>query len=1645
MFQNQDLSDIFKSSSTVNTQSQIIAEWNQNSFDNIKKIGNYRYRPTVASPTESNFGVIASVFDENDSLGAYTNATDSDVVVDGGYNANQVPEVFLSQDVKKSLLYSLEDCFYKDRPRSGVNKILFFEGKKINTFSKDMFKRPRYYMASSDDKFKYWTSYRKELDSPQQKFFINNIKFSYSTVGSVNYYVARYTTSAAHGLKVNDTVNIKDTSSKDFNFLPKTYQVKEILSTTSFTVAETQTVYDEIVVLINNSQLSSDIIGNDGLAVAVSGNENVDVTMFVGASVAERGISEVATVDTVTANYISDAAPFIVYNNAVPANRIVVKMQTNVGSVNAGTFSNGVTTYNDPFYGDANKTVPKSWKIQYLDSSSSWVDLQTDTGSLELTEASVGSDGYLELSYGLIVPSEYTDIFIFAGELSSQSALPSIAPEGYSYLVKSGTGIGTFWIYTNDEWVSFDPDYGWVNSGDTVTRLTNYVTKLVNPDSFIDGSDTVFRELQYINGLRIVVESMNVNQSTFDLIELSPRLAVDLTERVTAVTVNKGSSNIGNSGILVDGVLVSTGDLEIFDFDNAFGEYNDESILTVKNTSNEIQYTMASKNLQVKVFDVVYTESGAGYHVPIKVMYADGFPDSEYGNRKVSITLRDRFAYLEATTATEVLYSNASMSFIVASLLDSIGFTNYIFKRVDDQDDPIIPYFFVKPNVTVAEVLGDLAVSTQTSVFFDEYNNLVFMSKEYMLPDSADRSVDYTFYGSKDSQKSADGIIKNERLGDTLANIVDISSRDNEIYNDGKITYSTRNVLKQYSSTLQASSREADKTWRYQQTLLWEVAPEANLRPKNDDNGNSGGYTLGAIPIKSALSSNLPTVVKTTITSATLDSITRDITFVASNQLTVGEVVSVINFDNNIFNVQNARVKSATATEFVVASLYKETMAADIDGVPKTGLTPVAININDNIIDFGEAGDWVTRYKGYYYAAGEIIKYDAVEYFVSGIGLVWISSPTEYKNYFSKLTFAGSIYPTGRIKIYAEPKYVGGVIQSGAVATHGRGQFGTTVTSHSPEISSSWLDPANKGACKMYPSYLFNLSSSIPVTSKTGAAGVAGTSYYPATTSIIKNVFARQTVSEKELLENKPINGTVQASALVMSGPTVSDVNYISYVHKQLEGRFNHFGTRMRIIGKSSTTSDGTQSTAGINAYITTNTTNDNKQVSVTGASAGIAVMNDKTTNIGYYMELVALTDTSLATSSSQTAQKVYNVLFYKIERGVKDETDNMPTGTDAFPIPLWAGQAPINTDEGDFAGMQRKSTDGIPTVYDIAVEYKEQSDGSLRFYLFMNNKVIAEVVDTSPIPNRPNAMSLFVRGKTKAMFENVYSLAINSSESNSKIIDAPVQSIFGYDKERATDALAKYGISGIVRDTYLSGISVGNDTKYNIYYDEFGTIMREMVYMDVKYDKAYPALYAKMQPTLSSFQNYVVSGFIANPYGARFMIFNSTDSALDLSLEYNSAYLRIGGVTFTSQSDNTLTVDSYFDRHADTSSQEIVSSSGMSVNKYKADYASIKNSRLVYGKKEFSLNAPYIQTQDTADEMMGWMINRIMKPRKSIGIRAFANPMLQLGDIVTIDYKDSDNNDIIATSSERFVIYHIEYKRGSGGPEMTVFLSEVV
>jgi len=1447
MFRDVDLQNHLKLVNTLKTKSLVIMEWNLNDFENIENYGNYRYR----SNTDSIYLTLPQSYDANDLGDYYTDGLKSSIESQTLIDENDASLIFSTPEVDRSLYYDLKQCFNSFRPRSGINKPLFFEnGKYVDNIRSGT--RPRYYLSSRNDVFKYWNSFRFE----------------------------------------------------------------------------------------------------DGI---------------------ERGIS--SRTDVFNIGYeISDACPFVIYKEDVAANRIVIKMQTNIGEVPLGNIrSINNEIIEDPLGKVNNSSIPKRWSVQYLNNNNVWINaISFDENSLRKDNTDIVKwDGYVELFYGLAIPSKYSRRFYFVDTLSDISQLPfSGDVTGEAYVVNSSfenAGELKIWNGVEKEWETYEVEYKFQLLQDDDTKKIGTIKNLTNPSFYISGGNVIFRDVVFLKGLRLKIETLNGPDNTFDLIELSPRLTADISDYVLGFEITKSLFN-DNSSLPVGTISVSNGSMTIMNHDFAFTDQNtflDKSLnvtFTPETTTGSIISNLLNNNTRVDFYEIIKNVNDYDKYVPIKSMYVEEFPKGSSGLLDINLSLRDSFFRFESQTCPPLFFQNVSLTFAIAVLLDSIGFGNYVFKNFTNISDPIIPYFFVEPNVSVAEVLQRLAIATQSAMFFDEYNNFVVMNKEYLLPEKGQRQIDDKMIGQKDN--------------DDLPNIIEIKDSQTKIYNDGKINYTTRYVQKAPASLQQALYVDEDRTYGYQPVLLWEVPSDTNYKTINEK-AKTGTYSLGAVALNTSLS------------------------------------------EENVYVANN--------------------------------------KILNNVIDVGENVYWLPRLQGYLYANGEIIKYDAIEYTIPGVGTGWISNEIEYQDYFSKLPFNGKMYPTGLVRIYSEPYYETVVdnlnnkivkLKNGEVKKSGREQFGTKRVNHFAGLSSYWTDINNVDGYKMDSSYLFTTTpiekiSRPAIGSNSNKDWKSGKDV--AKTSNINGIianFQREVIPSDDIVKTLKTTskGTVQSSALVFNGPLINvDKNNIALVKKSLDSDYKHFGTRMRVIGKKESNTQIQTAVRSTEYYSVSGTYNDMK-TNISGGSGGIAIMLDSDNINGYYFEICTLSADNLEnynTKNAETGEELSvlnNVLFYKVVRGVKDSKEI------AMPVKLWGGLAKILVDEGIFVGQDRISNETNPTVYDLAIEYKDIGN-IRRFYLYINGSQVAVVDDILPLP-KYNNMALFLRSSSKCMFENIYALKNQYSQESNTTVIQDILPAFGKNQINSSDALNKYSISGLVQSTYLSGISATNAPKYGIYYEEFGTILRECAYFNILYDKAYPAFRAMLKPTFGNEKTYTSSGFFADSYGAEFLIFNATDKLISLDERTNS-YLQIIGITFTQNTSNTLTADRYYQNKSNFF--DLTNTSNIVTNPLKQDkiYQDIKISRSKYGKKDFVLESIYIQSEDQANNLLGWILSKTLRPRKIVLLETFATPHLQLGDMVTIDYT-MPSGDKFVTPDAEFIVAEIQYARSQEGPSSIIKVVEV-
>jgi hypothetical protein len=1492
MFLDTDLIDHIQTNNSIEVDSLVIAEWNQNDLLNLDNYGNYRFRPDDANVV---YRTLYPEYDSQDNAEVYTNALDSNYISEYKTEDPNEPLTFNSGETSRELYYSLKDCIKPFRPRSGINKILYFGESNINNTkfvdSIRSGRRPRYYFCSRFDKFKYWNSYRKE---DGQEFGISSQAATFFTAEDPSY-------------KIND------------------------------------------------------------------------------------------------------CAPFITYKNQVATNRIVVKMQTNLADplgfgINGeflapGTIRVGNKLVPDPLQDITKSSVPKRWKIQYLNNNNNWIDAISfnETSTRRDGSRIVPWDGHVELSYGIKIPQEYRDSFNFLGYVSSSIQFLNSPINGQSYVVGSSTsepGVLNIWNSIDSEWQELDIEYGFSLLEEDDTKRVGLIKKILNPDYFSVGANDIYRDFVFIKGIRIVVETMYAPNKPFELIELSPRLKVDITDYVLDYEINKNIMAT-DFGLPVGGLVASTGGVNLSNHDGVFTELN---VFNTTTRTGSIIANILKPQIKFDFYESILYVNGYDKFIPLKTFYSENAAVATSGMQDVSLNLRDAFFILESNNATSIFLQNSTLTKAVALLLDNIGFSNYVFKNINTANDPVIPFFFVEPDASVAEVLQRLAQATQTAMFFDEYNNFVIMPKEYLMPEVSVRD---------DNSAISDRLttLYGQKTDSIVPNIETISGFETKILNDGKINYTTRYIQREVSKLEQASLSLSERTYGYKSAILWELGDQQESRTINQPTANVG-YALGAVPLGTSLGSAVPTVV-------------------------------------------NSRIVN-------------------------------------NTIDVGESAFWLPRFQGYLFANGEIIRYDAQQYQVDSPSasttnnLVWISNNKEYQKYFSSLIFNGKMVLTGLLRIYTEPYYENASganfndleenvrYKNGEVRSHGRGQFGTTITTHTAGLSSYWEDSNNRKSFRMDSKNIFSTVPTEfltydPISNSVAATPLGNDTVSQAQSSVtskIANFMKRSTRSEGFSSYNQQDVAGIQSSALVFNGPypvpslentnlsSTSERDLISYVYKDLDKDYRHVGTRMRIVGKIIDEKNQSALNPTDLFEIKKNVEDSNLQ-SLSGGAGGIGYMVDTNTNSGYYLEIASMSQDVLKYYGSNssggilpTDQVLENIIFYKVEKTPYATQVSGKTNI-AVPKKLFGALARILVDEGKFTGNDRLTSQEL-AVYDLSLDadIKRNANGIYRidFSIYLNNRLLGKVSDNNPLQmpegngNKLN-VCLFTRGSTKCMFENIFALK-NIKEEDVSLGERVKNTI-------SAESLRKYSLPLVVQNTFLPSVSVETKPTVDFYFEEFGTIMRECAYFNIKYDQAYPALIAKIVPPFTIEKSYQISGFLPGSYGAEFLIFNTTDKAINLS-ESSTNRIMIQGITFTQNISNVLTVDDYF-KELSNFSDPVVTNSNLIVSPGRSEkiYDSIKNSRSIYGNKSFSLDSVYIQNEDSAKDVMKWILDKTIRPRKVFEIDTFATAHVQLGDIVKINF-DLPEGVKMVDENKRFVVISAQYGRSSSNVRSQLRVMEV-
>jgi len=229
------------------------------------------------------------------------------------------------------------------------------------------------------------------------------------------------------------------------------------------------------------------------------------------------------------------------------------------------------------------------------------------------------------------------------------------------------------------------------------------------------------------------------------VVEISPRLEIDLTDFVESLSISKsldGSSellpisslNTNDAQITLSGIPAMIGSTIV----PIFSSQSDQSSTILanmlrKNIKFYINFNLAS-------YSTPGSSTVSNTYIPGGVFYSDSWTENDIQN--ITVQCFDVSRYLQSMPVTDYVVNRKEVFEIITNILDLSGFTDYdydsLYSVCNSASAPLdLSYYYCNSkDSTIMESLNELFVAYQIGAYIDEYGVMKFLSLHDILSSS---------------------------------------------------------------------------------------------------------------------------------------------------------------------------------------------------------------------------------------------------------------------------------------------------------------------------------------------------------------------------------------------------------------------------------------------------------------------------------------------------------------------------------------------------------------------------------------------------------------------------------------------------------------------------------------------------------------------------------------------------------------------------------------------------------------------------------------------------------------------------------------------------------------------------------------------
>lgn len=333
------------------------------------------------------------------------------------------------------------------------------------------------------------------------------------------------------------------------------------------------------------------------------------------------------------------------------------------------------------------------------------------------------------LKFNTLMSTPTVNVFITTA--SGTTISQSVTPGATGVVVLYWTG--SAWSTT--KWSTM-PQF---NSAGQLSISTN-----VKKITLTQTSSQINSALSTITGVSDPDSNVSLDLKRMHLIEVSPRLEIDLSDFVQNVSIDK-SLDSGQTSLPISSINTNDARIDLSGIPGMNGSTLVPIFSSQSNNSSTILANILRKNIKFYInFNLInYATAGAtptnnlNTYIPGGVFYSDSWEENDISS--VSIQCFDISRYLQSTPVPDYVANLKSVFEVITNILELAGFTDYdydsLYKICNNKSAPLdLSYYYCNSkDTTILDALGQIFLAYQIGAYIDEYGVMKFLSLQDIL------------------------------------------------------------------------------------------------------------------------------------------------------------------------------------------------------------------------------------------------------------------------------------------------------------------------------------------------------------------------------------------------------------------------------------------------------------------------------------------------------------------------------------------------------------------------------------------------------------------------------------------------------------------------------------------------------------------------------------------------------------------------------------------------------------------------------------------------------------------------------------------------------------------------------------------------